>query len=450
MTLRRFFNAGRSWLLAVAAMWLLASAAAPHLVAVGRALEARAEATVAMVVPGGEAAKYWSRWRGPSGQGVVDGTGYPDTWSETQNVAWRVEVPGRGHSSPIVWADRIFLTTAATDGTGRAVLCFRRSDGRLLWTRTVPDVSAEKLYQKNSYASSSVTTDGSLVYAYFGNAGVVAVDFSGAIAWHARFGPITLYHGPGGSPLLWEDRLILFQEQKLMERTATTPPGFIVALDKRTGREIWRRERTPRPGWGTPIAVRVGDRTEIVVSSGNQVEAFDPRDGRLLWFVTGNTAETIPTPVVGLGMVFACSGRAGPTFAIRPGGSGDVTATHVAWSTPKGSSFVPSPLLVGDYLYTVNDMAAIVSCHRAGTGELVGQLRLGEARREGFSASPVAVDGKVYFTNDDGETFVLRPAPDFALLHVNRVGEQTLASPALVDGRWYVRTAGHLMAIGRK
>lgn len=405
---------------------------------------------VGMVLPGGDAMKYWSRWRGPSGQGLVEGKGYPDTWSETDNVLWRVPVPGRGHSSPIVWGDRIFLTTAATDGASRSVLCYRRSDGTLLWERAVPEAPAEKLFPKNSYASATPATDGRLVYAYFGNAGVVAVDFSGKVVWHVGLGTINLYHGPGGSPLLYKDRLILYQEQRSMDRNAPSESGYAVALDTATGRELWRHARPPQPGWGTPIAIQVGDHVEIIANSSRRIEAWSPESGALLWFSTGNTVEVIPTPAVGHGMVFTCSGRAGPTFAVRPGGTGDVTASHVVWTTPKGSSFVPSPLLLGDYLYTVNDMASIVSSHRADTGELVGQLRLGEAKREGFSASPVAVDGKVFFTNDDGETFVLSPAPDFKLLHVNRLGEQTLASPALVDGVWYVRTAGHLIAIGRR
>lgn len=413
-------------------------------------LQGQAPAPVSMVVPGGDAMQYWSRWRGPSGQGLVEGAGYPDTWSETDNLLWRVPVPGRGHSSPIVWGDRIFLTTAATDGSSRSVLCYRRSDGTLLWERAVPEAPVERLFPKNSYASATPATDGKRVYAYFGNAGVVAVDFSGKIVWHVRLGTINLYHGPGGSPLLYEDRLILYQEQRSMDRNAPAESGYAVALDTATGRELWRQTRPPQPGWGTPIAIRVGDRVEIIANSSRRVEAWSPESGVLLWFSTGNTVEVIPTPAVGHGMVFTCSGRAGPTFAVRPGGTGDVTDSHIVWTTPKGSSFVPSPLLLGDYLYTVNDMASIVSSHRADTGELVGQLRLGEAKREGFSASPVAVGGKVFLTNDDGETFVLNPAPDFRLLHVNRLGEQTLASPALVDGVWYVRTAGHLIAIGRR
>jgi outer membrane protein assembly factor BamB len=416
----------------------------------GQAVPAGPALPVSVIVPGGDASKYWPFWRGPSMQGLVEGTGYPSTWSDSENVLWRVEVPGRGHSSPIVWADRIFLTTAAADGSSRSVLCFRRADGKLLWERTVPGAPAERLYPKNSYASSSPTTDGRLVYAYFGNAGVVAVDFSGTIVWRAAFGPVSLYHGPGGSPVLYKDRLILYQEQRLMERTATTDPGFMVALDARTGRERWRQTRTPQPGWGTPLPIRAGGRDEIIVSSSRRIEGVDPATGNLLWYSTGNTFEVIPMPVAGHGFVYCSSGRAGPTFAVRPGGSGDVTASHVAWSTPKGSSFVPSPLLLGDYLYTVNDMVSVVTCHHAKSGEVVGQIRLGDAKREGFSASPVAVEGRIYFTNDEGETFVLNPAPDFRLLHVNRIGEQTLASPALVDGRWYIRTARHLIAIGAR
>ncbi|MGH9341248.1 MAG: PQQ-binding-like beta-propeller repeat protein [Acidobacteriota bacterium] len=361
----------------------------------GRTESASASGTslaVAMVVPTGAAIDYWPHWRGPSIQGLVRGKGYPDRWSETENVLWKIPVPGRGHSSPIVWGDRIFLTTAMQDGSRRSVLAFGRSDGKLLWETSVPEAAAaERLYRKNSYASSSPTTDGELVYAYFGNAGVLAVDFNGKLVWHTSLGTIRLYHGPGGSPLLFKDRLILFQDQMTFGRDRGEPsPGFIVALDKRTGHEIWRKEREPRPGWGSPIVIKAGGRFEIIVSSGRSIDAYDPEAGEVLWTCSGNTVETIPMPVVGHGLIYCSSGRAGPTLAVRPGGSGDVTDTHIAWSSPKGSPFVPSPLLLGDHLYTINDMASIASCHNAHTGETVGQLRLGEARREGFSSSPVA------------------------------------------------------------
>lgn len=406
------------------------------------------ESSVRMILPEGDAMRYWSRWRGPSGQGLVEGDGYPDRWSDTENVLWKVPVPGRGHSSPIVWGDRIFLTTASTDGSDRSVLCYRRSDGKLLWQTSPPAGARERIYRKNSYASSSVSTDGERVYAYFGNGGVMAVDFDGNQVWHVSLGEIQLYHGPAGTPLLYRDRLILLQEQRAMSRTNPGPPGFIVALDKKTGRTLWQKERSPRAGWGTPIAVEVDGRVEIVAHSGLSIDAYDPETGDSLWSCKGNKFEVIPTPVVGHGRLYCSSGRAGPTIAVRPGGRGDVTDTHVTWKTERGAPFVPSPLLLGEYLYTINDMVSVVTAFNAKTGESLGQIRLGEPAREGFSASPVAVGGKIYFTSDGGETFVLNPVPDFRILHVNSLGEQTLASPALVDGKWYFRTAGHLICIG--
>ena len=406
-----------------------------------------ADVAVSMYVPGGEAMKYWPRWRGPSGQGVVEGSGYPDRWSDTDNVIWKVPVPGRGHSSPIVWRDRVFLTTAAHDGANRSVLCYRRSDGELLWETRLPDTIAESIQNKNSFATSTPSTDGQLVYAYFGNGGLVAVDFEGEVVWHVDLGTINLYHGPGGSPLLYEDRIILYQEQRAYPE-APTDPGFIVAIDKETGRELWRHERSRRPGWGTPIAVHVDDRVEIIVSSSRRIDGHDPETGEVRWFAEGNAVEVIPTPVTGHGMIYCSSGQSAPTIAVRPGGTGDVTDSHVVWRTTKGSPYVPSPLVLGDYLYTINDNSSVASSHDARTGELHRQIRLGQQQRNGFSASPVSVEGKLFFTNDDGETYVLNPAPDFELLHVNRLRERTLASPALVDGKWYFRTETHLFSIG--
>ena len=184
------------------------------------------------------------------------------------------------------------------------------------------------------------------------------------------------------------------------------------------------------------------------MSGQQRVTAYDPETGRELWHARGNSYEAIPSPVVGHGFIFCSTGRAGPTIAIRPGGSGDVTETHIVWKTPKGSPFVPSPVLDDGYLYIVNDMTAIATCFRAETGEVAWQGRLGEAKREGFSGSPIAVNGRVFFTNDEGETFVLRSGPEFELLHVNRLNEKVLATPALVSGRWYFRTERNLLAIG--
>ncbi len=393
-----------------------------------------------MVGVAGDGADYWPRWRGPSGQGLVKGSGYPDTWSATENILWKTPVPGSGNSSPIVWEDRIFLTTAYNGGQRLSLLAFRRSDGSLLWERFAPEGRRESVHTKNGNASATALTDGERVYVSFGARGLMAFDMEGELAWHQDFGPMSNYHGSAGSPLLYKDRIILYQDQH--------SGSFVAAFDKSTGREMWRTSRNASVGWGTPVAIRAGDHDEIIVSSQRRVQAYDPDTGRELWQCGGNLFEVIPTPVVGYGMVFCSSGRAGPTLAIRPGGSGDVTDSHLVWSSPRGSPFVPSPLLYGEYLYIVNDMASIATCFDAASGDVMWQGRLGVARREGFSASPVAVDGKVFFTNDNGETFVLRAGPEFELLHVNDIGERTLASPALVDGRWYIRTASNLIAIG--
>ena len=395
---------------------------------------------VRMVAVEGEGAKYWPVWRGPSGQGLATGT-YPDAWSATENVAWKKPVPGRGNSSPIVWGDSIFLTTAHDGGRRVSLLAFRRSDGTQLWEAFAPDGRTGRAHYKNGHASATPSTDGARVYASFGSRGLAAFDFSGKLVWHRDLGDVDNYHGAAGSPLLYKDRVILYQD--------FDGGSFVAAFDSRTGKELWRTPRRASVGWGTPVAVRVGTQDEIIVSSQAAVTAYDPANGSELWVCDGNSFEVIPTPVVGHGLVFASSGRVGPTLAIRPGGRGNVTRTHLAWTSPKGSPFVPSPIVYGDQLYMVNDMASIVTSFEAVTGKVLWQGRLGVAQREGFSASPVAADGKIFFTNDQGETFVLRAGPAFELLRTNSIGEATLASPALVDGRWYIRTDRSLFAIGR-
>src|SRR6186713_791842 len=282
---------------------------------------------VQMVGDTGEGAKYWARWRGPSGQGVVSGTGYPDSWSATENVKWKVAVPGSGNSSPIVWKDRIFLTTAEENGSKLSLLSYNRSDGKRLWQTLVPQEGTETVHAKNGYASATPVTDGKLVYASFGRHGLVAFDFDGKIVWRRQFAPIDNYHGPAGSPVLYKDRVFLYQDQKPVEDQT----AFVAAFDKATGKTIWNTPRTENVGWGTPIVITAGGRDELIVHGQRRVAAYDPESGKELWTVKGNTYEVIPTPVVAHNMVFVSSGRAGPTFAIRPGGSGDVTATHVAW-----------------------------------------------------------------------------------------------------------------------
>ncbi|MBA3232029.1 MAG: PQQ-like beta-propeller repeat protein [Acidobacteria bacterium] len=399
--------------------------------------------SVEMIVRDGDAMKYWPNWRGPSYQGYVHGTGYPDTWSESQNVLWKVPVPGTGNSSPIVWGERIYMATSYDEGRRKAIVAFNRKDGKKVWETFAPDAPPETPHAKNGHASGTPATDGRRIYAYLGNHGLLALDMDGKQVWHQTVGPFNAFHGTAGSPLLYKDRVIFYQDQR-------APGGsFVGAFDAATGKPLWRTERKETVGWGTPIAIRAGDRDEIIVSSMRRVYAYDPDTGRELWTAGGNLVEVIPTPVVADGMVFASSGRAGPTLAIRPGGSGDVTDTHVVWSAAKGSPFIPSTLVHDGILYMVNDMQSIATAYDSKSGEVLWQGRLGEAARESFSVSPVLVDGKVFFTNDQGETFVLKTGREFNLLHVNKLNARTLASPALVDGTWYWRTDRELIAIGQ-
>ncbi len=392
----------------------------------------------------GEGARYWTRWRGPSGQGLVSGT-YVDAWSDTVNVKWKVAVPGIGHSSPIIWGDHLFLTTARDAGARLSMLAFSRSTGKSLWETAVPSSGVEHIYWKNSHASATPVTDGRRVYASFGTHGLAAFDFAGKLLWHTKLGGLSNYHGSAGSPVLYKDTVIIYQDH---DGTATLGP-FIAAFDAATGQVRWKTDRTASVGWGTPVVIRAGDRDEIVVNSQTRVQAYDPATGNELWSVRGTGREVIPTPVVGHGLVFCSSGREGPTLAIVPGGSGDVTATHLTWSIRRGSPFVPSGLLHGEYLYLVNDMQSILTVLEAKTGKTVYQDRLGQPVREGFSVSPVAVGNTLFFTNDEGQTFVVEAGPVFKLLRVNELKARVLASPALVDGTWYWRTDSQLVAIGK-
>jgi outer membrane protein assembly factor BamB len=329
------------------------------------------------------------------------------------------------------------------------VLCFRRSDGELLWETFVPGRAApEEGWPKSSYASSTPATDGQHIYAYFGNHGLLAVDFDGNIVWHEDLGEIRgVARGTACSPLLYEDRVIVFQDHG-------GPDGsFIAAFDRSTGQQLWRTQRSARVGWSSPVALRVmtatGPRDEIITSSQHQVQAYDPQTGEQLWSCRGLTDEVVPSPVVGEGMVFASSGRQGPTLAIRPGGTGEVSGTHLVWREMRGSPFVPSPLLYQGYLYTLNDMLGVLTCYEAATGEMMYRERLsGTVSGHGISASPVGVDGKIFVTTDDGRTSVVRAGPEYDLLHVNQLSSHVFASPALVDGRWYIRTYDHLLCIG--
>ena len=254
-------------------------------------VSALATEKVTMVTPTGEGQQYWPGWRGPSAQGYVSGSGYADKWSATENVRWKVAVAGTGNSSPIIWDDRIFLTTSYDGGNRLSLLCYQRSDGTLVWERSIPQTGLEHVHDKNGYASATPVTDGQRIYASFGTHGVVAIDFDGNIVWRRQLSELDNYHGSAGSPLLYKDTVILYQDHQ--------GQSFVAALDKETGDIKWRKDRTAKTGWGTPIVVRTEDRDELIVSSQHQVNAYDPSNGELLWFAKGNKFEVVPTPTVG-------------------------------------------------------------------------------------------------------------------------------------------------------
>ncbi len=389
------------------------------------------------ILPAVDAGAYWPRWRGPSGQGHSEETGLPLEWDAETGVVWKTPIPGRGHSSPVIWGDRIWLITAFDKGARRSLIAVRRSDGELLWTRDAPEIAPEKkTMAKNSWASSTPVVDEERVVAFLGNTGLVAFSHDGDRLWHYPMPWFDGTHGTGASPAICGDAVVLFQEHSRGKSIA-------VGIDKNDGHELWKTERDAAYGWCTVLPLRIGGRDELVVGVHHRILGVDPGNGAELWSCSGPTREVVPTLVYGHGLVYTCSGRNGPTIAIRPGGDDDVTATHIAWQSGRGAPHVPSPILVDDLLYFTNDNG-IVTCLDATTGETVYQSRL----RGKFTASPVAADGKIYFTNERGVTFVVKPGRDFEILARNSLGETTLASMAVLGGRLFIRTEKHLWAIG--
>lgn len=390
---------------------------------------------LSVVLPAPGAADHWPRFRGPDGQGIARTRGLPVRWGRSENVSWLTPLPP-GNSSPIIWGDRIFLTSAAPDGSGRSVHCLSRADGRLLWSAACPPHEVEPMVRdKNGYASATPVTDGERVIAYFGSGGLLALDFEGRQLWHHPLPGFDSMWGSGSSPLLYEDSLIMIHDQNRAD-------SLFLCLDKRTGEVRWRRERARAMGWSTPVVVRVGDHDELLFAGNETVKGYDPRTGDELWSLRGPTHEVIPALVVGRDLVYSASGRLGPTLAFVPGGRGDVTATHLVWQTVRGGPHVPSPILYEGRLYTVND-TGIATALDAQSGEVVWQQRI----RDRFSASPVAAEGLLYFCSESGTTYVLRAGDSYELVARNELGEPILASPAALGGRLYIRTAEALYCL---
>jgi outer membrane protein assembly factor BamB len=386
-----------------------------------------------------EALRQWPAFRGPTGQGHALHADLPLEWNkEGRNILWRVKVPGKGNSSPVVWDNRIFLTSADDTGEERAVHCFSRTDGKLLWTRAAPPKPPEAVRDKNGYASATPVTDGERVISFLGACGILCHDFEGNLLWHYDLPKIKTSHGTGSSPVLYKDLVIVLQDQDQSETV-------FVALDRKTGKKVWQGKRGKGTTWSTPVIVRVGDRDELLMAGAKTVKGYDPTTGKELWTLSGPTHEVIPMIVVGNEMVYSASGRNGPTIALRPGGEGDITQKAMVWRSTRSGPHVPSPLLVGDLLFTFNDMG-IINCLEAATGTLIWQERMDDC----FSASPLAAGDRIYIPGESGMTYVLKAGRKLEVLARNDMGEPILASLAAVEHQLILRTQSELVLVETK
>jgi outer membrane protein assembly factor BamB len=393
-------------------------------------------------------AEDWPEFRGPTGQGLVRQGGLPTTWGPTSNIVWKQPIPGNGWSSPVVVAGRVYLTASvpvensSTRDQSLRALCLDAKTGQVVWDEEVfreNGTTAPPIHSKNSHASPTPLVHDGRLYVHFGHQGTACLDLAGKVLWRngdLRYAPV---HGNGGSPILVGDALVF--------STDGTDKQLLVALDRATGKVLWKTDRknnADRPfSFSTPLLITVQGRQQIISPASAMVGAYDPRTGQEIWRVRYDGYSVIPRPVFGHGLVFLSTGYNTPNLlAIRPDGHGDVTRTHVAWTLRRNAPHTPSPLLVGDDLYLVSD-GGIASCLDARTGRVYWQERLGGA----FSASPVHAGGRVYFQSEDGVGTVLKAGRRFERVARNALEERTLASYAAVDGALFLRTAKHLYRI---
>jgi outer membrane protein assembly factor BamB len=413
----------------------------------------------------------WPQFRGTGARGVATNAGLPEHWSATENVAWKAEIPGRGWSSPIVWGDRVFLTTAVSSGEPEPpkkglylggerpnaprpehewkVVCLELTSGKVRWEQVVKKAEpAEPRHLKNTYASETPITDGERVYSFFGNIGVFCLDLDGHPVWSKALEPHKTRSGWGtaASPVLHLDRLYLVNDND--------EQSYLLALDKRTGKELWRVDRDERSNWSTPYVWENKQRSEIITAGTGKVRSYD-LDGKLLWWFKGMSSITIATPYSDQDLLYVSSGfimdRARPLYAIRPGGSGDISLqpgetnnAAIAWCRPSAAPYNPSTLVYEQRLYVLYDMG-LLSAYNARTGEMLfDRERLPEGLR--FTASPWAYHGQVFCLNEDGVTWVVRAGDKFELSHTNKLADDDMcmASPAMAGDRLLIRTAARL------
>ena len=416
-------------------LWKLTTLARPVALALSLAFSASASAQ-------------WPQFRGPSGQGLASETGLPLEWSESRNVLWKSPVPGRGWSSPSISGGRVWLTTSIEGSEGRQrglslrALAFDVATGREVVNTEVFRVDRpEELNAKNSYASPTPIVDGDRVYVHFGAQGTAALTATGEIVWKTRL-DYQSQHGNGGSPALHGDLLIINCD-------GNGGDAYVVALDVKTGKTRWKtpRRQPADQAYTTPLVISAGGRDQVVSVGAYRAVAYDPANGREIWRVAYDDGfSNVPRPVFGQGLVFIATGFQQPALiAVRPDGTGDVTRSHVAWTLRRGAPYTPSPILVGEQLFIVND-AGIATCVDARTGTIHWQQRLGG----NYSASPVHADGRIYFQSEEGVTTAIEPATTFKRLATSQLDGAMLASMAVAERSFFIRTQSHLYRIGVK
>ncbi|MGO8749784.1 MAG: PQQ-binding-like beta-propeller repeat protein [Thermoguttaceae bacterium] len=392
------------------------------------------------------AAENWPQFRGPGGDGCSDATGLPLKWSETENIAWKVPIHDRGWSSPVVFGNQVWVTTATEDGKRMYAVCVDRDSGQ-----TVHDVKAfdvaepEHIAAVNSYASPTPAIEAGRIYVHYGTYGTACLDTqTGRIVWTRRDLKCDHHEGPGSSPMLYGNLLIVNVDGRDVQ--------YVIALDKTTGKTAWKTarsidfgpvDRNRRKAFCTPIVIEAGGRQQLISPGAKGVMAYDPLSGEELWKVRYDGWSVTPRPLFGHGLVFLVTDYEQPElWAVRPGGHGDVTAASVAWKIVKGVASQPSPLLAGDLLYVVNDLGIAMAIEPK-TGRIVWRARLGG----NYSASPIYADGRLWFFNQEGATTAIEPGRKYKVLAVNRLEDQLMASPAVAGKAFFLRTRTHLYRI---
>jgi outer membrane protein assembly factor BamB len=406
----------------------------------------------------------WHQWRGPTASGVAPHAEPPLRWDEQTNVRWKVEVPGEGSATPIVWDDRVFVLTAIetdrmadqppqADATAKTsppknvyqfvVLCLDRATGATRWRQIAcEEVPHEGRHSTNTYASASPTTDGRRLYVSFGSRGVFCFDLDGTLLWKRNFGRMRTRYGWGEatSPVVHGDRLVLNWDQE--------ENSFVEVLESHSGETRWKADRDEPTSWSTPLLVEHQGRVQAVVNGTNRIRSYDLATGEVIWLCGGLTVNAIPSPVVGNDVVFCMSGyRTSAAFAIPLDATGDITGTDkVAWSCDQGTPYVPSPTLYGGQLYFTRSNSAVLTCLNAADGTVIfGPERLPDLNN--VYASPTAAAGRIYFTGRDGATVVIQHGPKLDVLAVNRLDDPIDASPALVGRQLFLRGANHVYCI---